>query len=275
MKNKPWLSLTATLLASLPLLGYGAATAEVLEDDELSASPASRTALVRIAAEKLEEWHYVAFGDSTTFVGGQGFIHYFKAMMEEDLGVRIQLHNWTSGSGGTTRQLAWLQSDELVREQLRNADIVTFQISTHGLEWALRGYEQGPEVCDEACLAQAFADYKAEAEQVFDAILALIDPRDCIVRAQDTYLVNVTHLKVTGTFDIYNRYWWDAQRHIHRLGEVRQVPVASVYRAFMGPAGTDDPAEKGWMYDITHASEEGARVMAQAMRGLGYSYATD
>jgi lysophospholipase L1-like esterase len=272
MKSKAWLPIAATLFATLPFTGCGAEAAEVPEDDEPSASPEPITAPTSIAEEKPEVWHYVAFGDSTTFVGGE--IYYYKEMVEEDLGVKIQLHDWTSGEGGATRLLVRLQSDELVREQLRNADLVTFQIPTHGLEPAMRGFEQGLEVCDEACLAQAHADYKAEAEQIFDAVLALVDPTETIVRAQDTYLVNVTHLKETGTFDIYNRYWWDVQEHIQRLGEERQVPVASVYRVFMGPDGNDDPAEKGWMYDITHANEAGAKVMAQLLRGLGYAYAT-
>lgn len=243
-------------------------------DEEFMASPSPPAAVTATAAVTPETWHYVALGDATTSTGGEGLIVYYKEMLEEDLGVAVELHNWTFRHGGTGKLLTMLQMDQQMREDLQNADIVTLQVPMDGLESALRSFDQVPESCDEACLAQAFAEYKADAEQVFDALLTLVDPTETVVRAHDTYLFNVTYLKEKGTLDIYNRYWLDAQEHIHTLGEAHQIPVAQVYRLFMGPSGNDDPAEKGWMLGITNPSEEGARVMAQLMRELGYAYAS-
>ena len=41
-----------------------------------------------------EEWDYVVLGDSSAW----GFPEYYAAHIEEDLGVKVTVHDWTVGS---------------------------------------------------------------------------------------------------------------------------------------------------------------------------------
>lgn len=240
--------------------------------------PAPRTGPTVIAEEDATEWNYVALGDSTVFTPSQAaMIVQYAEMLQDDLAIEVTLKSHASGHGGASGLIERLRSSEALREDLRNADVVTLQIPTHDLEPSCRLYDSEPESCGgedhQDCLREAFNQYKRDTETVFAEVTALCDPTEVLIRAQDTYLFNATHLKETGKLDVYNRYWRDAQEHVHIVAEQYDIPVAHVYDEFMGPDGTDDPAEKGWIGDITHANERGAEVMARLMRDLGYGYA--
>jgi lysophospholipase L1-like esterase/ketosteroid isomerase-like protein len=220
---------------------------------------------------------YVAFGDSTVVIPGIGMMGYYKEMLAQDLGVEINLVDRSFMSGGAPRLISLLDKPEL-REELGKADVITLQIPTHQLEGPMRLYFSDPEACggedNQDCLREAFNQYKQDTDLIFAKLMEVVNPTRQIIRAQDTYLFNVTAVKRVGNFEVYNRYWQDAQKHIHATAAKYGVPVARVYDAFMGPDGSDDPAEKGLMSDITHASSKGAKLMAQLIRELGYSYAS-
>ena len=238
----------------------------------------SRTALTAIAEQQPEVWHYVALGDSTVIIPGIGMMGYYKEMLEEDLGIDIILQNQAHGYGGATLLIQELDTPQL-REALQVADVITLQIPTHNLESPMRAYMADPESCGgedhQDCLREAFNQYQEDTDVIFAKLVEIVDPAQQIVRAQDTYLFNVTNIKESGDFDVYNAYWQAAQKHIHEVAEQYGIPVASVYDEFMGADGTDDPAEKGLMSDITHSSKEGAKLMAQLIRELGYEYRSE
>ncbi len=223
-------------------------------------------------------WLYIAIGDSTVVRPGIGVKGHYKEMLEEDLGVEVVLQSEAILSGGAKRMIEKLETTEL-QDALRSADVVTIQIPIHNMEEGLRLYDTFPEECGgddhQDCLRDTFNQYKADTNKIFEMIMTYVDPSKQIIRAQDMYLINVTWLKSSGKFEIYNAYWKDAQKHIHDVAAQYGIPCASVYDAFMGPNGTDDPAEKGLMSDITHASEEGAILMAELIRELGYDYYND
>jgi hypothetical protein len=220
---------------------------------------------------------YVAFGDSTVVIPGIGMMGYYKEMLEQDLGVEINLVDRSFMSGGAPRLISLLDKPEL-REELRTADVITLQIPIHKLEDPMRLYFSDPESCGgkdhQDCLREGFDQYMRDTDEIFAKLMEVVDPKQQIVRAQDMYLVNVTACKRVGNFEVYNRYWQDAQKHIHVTAAKYGVPVARVYDAFMGLDSSDNPADKGLMSDITHASSKGAKLMAQLIRELGYSYAS-
>lgn len=268
------------IVASLFLLAACASVAEPTEPP----APTPRTALTAIAEQNSTEWHYVAFGDSTVFYPrgsgspAAGMIYQYAHMLEEDLGVDIVLNSYASGSGGAEMLIDRVQSSDLVRDAVAAADVVTLQIPLHNLDPAMRLYRSDPEACggedNQDCLREAFGQYKRDTEAIFAEVTALSDPSEVLIRARDTYLFSVGELKESGDLEVLNRYWRDAQEHVHAVAEQHGIPVASVYDGFMGPDGTDDPAEKGWMMDdLIHPNEQGAQVMAQLMRELGYEYA--
>jgi hypothetical protein len=203
----------------------------------------------------------VALGDSTPRFPGIGMMGYYAEMLSQDLGVEINILDRSILSGGAPRLIEMLDKPEF-QEVLRAADIITLQIPTHELESPLRLYFMDPEGCGgedhQDCLREAFDLYKGDTDEIFARLMEIVDPSRQIVRSQDTYLFNATAIKESRDIEVYNEYWQDAQRHIHEIAQKYGVPVAAVYDEFMGPDCTDDPAERGLMGDITHASEKGA-----------------
>lgn len=269
------------IVASLFLLTACASATKPMEPPV----PAPRTALTAIAEQNATEWHYVAFGDSTVFYPrgtsspAPGMIYQYAEMLEEDLGVDIVLNSFASGSGGAAELIDRLQSSDALQEALEGADVVTLQIPAHNLEPSMRLYASDPQSCggedNQDCLREAFDQFKRDTETIFAEVTDLCDPSEVLIRARDTYLFNVTSLKESGDFDMHNRYWRDAQEHVHTVADQYGIPVAHAYDEFMGSEGTDDPADKGWMMDPYHPNEQGAQVMAQLMRELGYEYAPE
>ena len=221
------------------------------------------------------EWLYIAIGDSTVVIPGIGVMGHYKEMLEEDLGVEVILQSEAILSGGAVRMIDKLNSPEL-QAALQSANVITIQIPIHNLEGDLRLYESDPEKCGgndhQDCLRKAFTQYKADTDEIFALITAQVDLTKQLVRAQDMYMINVTALKESGNFEIYNAYWKDAQQHIHDVATQYGIPCASVYDEFMGKQGTDDHAEKAMMSDITHPSDMGSTLMAELIRELGYDY---
>jgi lysophospholipase L1-like esterase len=56
------------------------------------------------------------------------------------------------------------------------------------------------------------------------------------------------------------------------VAEYYHIPVARVYDAFMGEDGSEDPQDRGLIHDGRHTSPEGAALMAELFRDLGYEY---
>ncbi len=58
---------------------------------------------------------------------------------------------------------------------------------------------------------------------------------------------------------------------IVRAGRRYGIPTARVFRAFDGPSGDEDPAERGYLAaDGRHPSEKGKVLIAEELRKLGY-----
>ena len=69
-----------------------------------------------------KEWDYVVLGDSSAW----GFPKYYAAHIEEDLGVKITVHDWTVGGLSSGKLLSMLRDDGELREALNRAEVVTF-----------------------------------------------------------------------------------------------------------------------------------------------------
>jgi lysophospholipase L1-like esterase len=90
----------------------------------------------------------------------------------------------------------------------------------------------------------------------------------------DTWQIKVRETKETGSFEMYNAYWKEANAHIVDVGTSYGIPVARVYDAFMGETGMEDPRDLGLVgSDGLHPTKDGSDLMAEIFRNLGYEYA--
>lgn len=240
---------------------------------DTTVTPPIRTAPTVIAERGDEEWDYVALGDSITW----GFITQYAEMLEQDLGVKVSLHDWTQGGDHSSRLLERLRTDPDLRQALRDAEVITFEIPWNVVEEPCQTFEGIiPGVCGGAdnqdCLQAAFDTYKADTDAIIAEIVSLRSPSEALIRTMDTYQFWVRESKEKGTFDTINRYWRDANEHVIEEAARYHIPAARVYDAFMGKDGTEDPRREG-LTDGLHTTHEGVTLIAELFRELGYAYA--
>lgn len=83
--------------------------------------------------EEEEEWDLVIFGDSTAW----GFGKYYAAYIEEDLGIKVTVHDKTYPRQTAFGILKKLHDDEELRELVSGAEVVTFIGNPEGLDQRL------------------------------------------------------------------------------------------------------------------------------------------
>lgn len=222
--------------------------------------------------EATPTWDYVALGDSITF----GLAHHYARMLEQDLGVKVEVHNWARGGDHSSRLLERLRTDPQLRRDLREAEIITFEIPWNVFEAPVMTFWFGPPgtcggVDNQDCLREALETYMADTDEIIAEIVSLRSPSEALIRTQDTYQFQVRETKEDGIFEVINQYWKSANAHVIEVAARYDIPVARVYDAFMGIDGTEDPRDKGLIgADGIHTTTEGAVLMADLFRELGY-----
>ncbi len=237
-------------------------------------TPVPLTAATVIAARGDKEWDYVVMGDSLMF----GLMPRYAAHLERDLGIKVIQHDRTLGGDHSSGLLNRLRTVPELRREIREAEVVIFDIPIAVFEIPAYTYAFGsPGDCggtdNQDCLREALKVYKADTDAIIAEIVSLRSPSDALIRTMDTHQPMVEEWKAAGAFEVMNTYWQDANEHVIQVAGEHHIPVARVYAAFMGPNGDEDPRDKGYVYDGIHPTEEGADLMAELFRELGYEYA--
>jgi lysophospholipase L1-like esterase len=209
------------------LAGCGGQT-ETTVTPATSVTTSIRTAPTVIAERGDEEWDYVALGDSITW----GFIDQYAEMLEQDLGVKVNLRDRTAGGDHSSLLLERLRTDPDLRQALREAEVITFEIPWNVVKGPWQTYEGLiPGDCGGAdnqdCLRAAFDTYKADTDAIIAEIVSLRNPSEALIRTMDTYQFWVRESKEKGTFDTLNRYWRDANEHVIEEAARYNIPAAA------------------------------------------------
>jgi hypothetical protein len=228
----------------------------------------------------LEPLVYVAMGDSlgNTPDEPEGVMWQYAQRLEGQLGRQIDLRNRVVGSIPSSVMLERLRTDEGLRADLAEADVVTTDIPINvwieplktvsgwqGVDPANCGGEDG-----EQCLRDALDQYKADTDAIIDEIVAICDD-DVLIRLYDNFMINTGFKLETGTLDISNPYWKAGMDYVEESAARYGIPVAQVYDEFMGSGGTDDPYLKGLLLDDQlHPNADGAALIADLLDQLGY-----
>jgi hypothetical protein len=200
------------------------------------------------------------------------FANRYAKHIEADLGVKVTLHNWCRGSQSSTEMLSVLRDNQDLRNDLREAEVVTFLVSPRHLKSPhydyISGSCSGPDNQD--CLREALTLLKADTDAIFAEILSLCSPSDTIIRPMTYYNFVVNTWKEQGCFEDLNPYWVAHNEHLIQAASDHNVPVARVDLAFNGPNLDEDPSDKGYLSDGTHPNVEGGFLLADLHRELGY-----
>jgi hypothetical protein len=234
--------------------------------------PSPTATLVPTPTKGAAKWDYVALGESMSF----DMISRYAKILERDLGVSVELHDWARANDHSSSLLERLRTNERLRQALREAEVVTFQIPIGVIVGPFKTFEFGdPGECggddNQDCLRDAFETYMADTDEIIAEIVSLRNPSDAVIRAQDVYQIKVRETQETGSFEIINGYWRAANAHLIEVATRYGIPVARVYDAFMGEDGVQDPRDQGLILsDGLHPSPEGAALMAELFQAMGY-----
>lgn len=268
-----WIVLICVFFSLCTAFGNTSESQEASVKIGLSMETGRKTAYDMIEESGATEWDYVAMGDSVV----QDFVLLYAIKVEEDLGIRINIHNWTKGGDSSSDLLQRLKNNTELRKDLAEAELITIEVPWGVVADPCRIYEgQLTGDCggkdNQDCLRRGFGLYMSDTEKIFEEIVSICDPSEVLIRTMDTYQVQVGYSKRIGTFETINKYWREANTHLRKVANQYNIPVVNVYDAFMGETGTEDPGEKGLLYDGFHKTKEGLGLMTDLFLELGYAY---
>ena len=278
---------TATLLSDGRVLVVGGSSSPSAEVWAPGAGEPAADEVVGTSALQVEEGPlvYVPMGNSLTFFpmsGSDNFNARYAAMLEADFGVDVEVRPHTVPGQRTDDFLEQLRTDDRLREDLGEADVVTLLIPND--EWAepfstAAGAEgRDPSDCGgedhQQCLRDVIDSYKQQVDRIFDELTAIVDPAETLIRVQDFYQF-MTNAMTPEAFDLTYPYWREGQEYVEQVAGQHGIPVAQVFDDFMGTDGLyiDLVADGLVGPDGVHPSAEGAGRMATLVHDLGYDLA--
>ncbi|HCB49207.1 MAG TPA: hypothetical protein DEP47_06735 [Chloroflexi bacterium] len=244
-----------------------------------------RNAATLIAERSDTTWDLVALGDSTPTGYGVGadhsYVQVYAGYIEDDLGVDVAVHNWATN---TTRSVAgWVEevhNNEDLREDLRNAEVITIWLGWHNVIPSIgvgRGgpcYARADEV-DLDCLREVTNPMQDEFDQLLSEIVSLANPAETLILIADVGIPSlfVARWKEYGTLDLLKRQAYEVWRdYIIQAASKHKVHVAHTYEIVNGRNGNQEMPPEFMQSDGLHFNEEGHNLIADVHCKVGYEY---
>ncbi|HEX8130000.1 MAG TPA: DUF4214 domain-containing protein [Pyrinomonadaceae bacterium] len=228
------------------------------------------------AAQQAQVWQYTALGDSLAAGLNDsrgGYVPRFRDYVQADTGATVNLNN-RGVSGWTSADLLnALRTDESLRMQIANSQIVTWNIGANDFQDAARSYQSG--TCggtdNQNCLRATVASFKTNWNAIVAQILSLRSPSNTIIRTMDYYNPAVDLARAFGVLPVIKPYLDDVSRFIILSALNNRILPARIYMAFNGVSGDIDAARRGYMStDGVHPNDTGHDIIAGEFRALGY-----
>jgi lysophospholipase L1-like esterase len=223
-----------------------------------------------------QTWQYTALGDSLgagLYDSQGGYAVRFRNYVQADTGASVTLNN-RAVSGWTSAQLLnALRTDEILRTEIANSQIITWNIGANDFQDALTRFQTGS--CGGAdnqdCIRATVANFKTNWNAIVAQILALRSPTNTIIRTMDNYNPAVDLARAFGVFEIIKPYFDDVNRFIFLSALNNRILPARVYHAFNGINGETDAGRRGYLSsDGIHPNDTGHDIIAAELRALGY-----
>jgi hypothetical protein len=238
------------------------ATREPTPPPSVTAAPttSSRAAVVAPGAQ----WNYVALGDSSAMA----FPTHYARMMEEDLGISVKVIKWVRSGMTSAEVLYQLREDAQEREDVHQAQVVTF----YGNPLGIIGLRITSGLASDAydCSPEAIALYRSQMAAIADEILALRRGQPTLIRTYLRFMPFYRIWRETGQFDEYQRCVAALDAAVLEVGRERGIGVADCATALNGPKRDQDPNDRNLLEDGIHENSQGAEIVAEAFRRLGY-----
>jgi lysophospholipase L1-like esterase len=229
---------------------------------------------------------YTALGDSIGFglfaPIGDGYAPTYERLVEADSGASVKTVNLCIPGWKSSDLLRAIRGNLLFRVSVATSTIVTVNIGGNDLLGGRSAYKN--RTCGGAdnqnCLRTGVATFNANFNAILAEVRALRGSRNTIIRTMDVYNPFVNEDRAQDTwpndqgndFQVFKPYVDMVNSHIAATATARNIPYARVYLAFNGPNGNVDPGDRGLLaFDGLHPNGRGHRLIADLLRGLGYS----
>jgi lysophospholipase L1-like esterase len=224
-----------------------------------------------------QTWQYTALGDSLAAGLNDsqgGYAVRFRNYVQADTGASVTLVN-RGVSGWTSADLLnALRTDESLRAQIANSQIVTWNIGANDFQDALLRFQSGS--CggsdNQDCIRAAVANLKTNWNAIVAQILSLRSPSNTVLRTMDNYNPAVDLARTFGVLHIVKPYLEEINRFIFLSAINNRIGCARVYQAFNGVNGEADAGRRGYLSaDGLHPNELGHDIIASEFRALSYA----
>lgn len=222
-------------------------------------------------------WQYTALGDSLAFgiLDSQGgYVRRYRDDIATDTGKTVSLTNLGVNGAHSGDLLNSLTNNPNFRNDISASQVVTWDIGGDDLLHAINLFQNGQcgGVDNLDCVRSAVSSFLVNWDAIVQQILALRSTSNTIIRTMDIYNPFVTRLMIQGTFNTVEPFLDQVNQHIAASAKANGIPMAQVHLAFNGPNGEEDPIAKGLItVDGVHPNDNGHKVIADALRALGYA----
>jgi hypothetical protein len=217
------------------------------------------------------EWTVVVIGDSSMWNIGRPLA----SKIEEDMGVKVKLHEWVINSYSAGQVLLALETREKgLSEDLKNAEYVVIWVNPEGSDIPETPMDFG--ACfgmgtPGSCPPEAFEKFTANMEAIYARIFELRNGQPTIVRAVDFYNPLVSRWIKYGNFEKCNECWVNLSDATRLAAEAYNIPFLSRYDAYNGVNHDEDPREKGFIQvDGVHPTVLAGEYTADLLSKIGY-----
>jgi hypothetical protein len=220
-------------------------------------------------------WELTALGDSFAWL--TGWPTQYADMASVEFGVEVSVNGDVCLGGCTPDSLTRIRGSADLQSLITNAEIIILQPQLGRVvvpQWTSYfagdcGGEDGLE-----CFRQAEAEFHIYVEEFFDEVIALSQPGAVIrTTAAGSWAIDAFH---PGLRDIDPETFEVLLENILILGDQvaeaaanRCILTVDVSALFSGP-DYRQPIKPEYSNDGSHPSEEGSRVIAESLHGLGY-----
>jgi lysophospholipase L1-like esterase len=223
------------------------------------------------SASAAPRWQMVWFSDS----GAWGIAADWAKAIEQAHGVKVEVFDYIGygGLGSVSKVLARVRDDDRLRKQLAGAEVVMLYASADDL----------PLDFQKACLSmtstrrprpftdQTVAPFRERLTQLFDEVVRLRSGRPTLMRSLDLYVPVVADWHKAGVYRPCSRALQGVAAVQREVAAAHDVPLVSMYAAFNGPRGDQDPVQKGYVApDGIHTTAAGKAVILAAIEATGY-----
>ncbi len=216
----------------------------------------------------------VLMGDSVLLQPGPAI----RGRFQDELGVTLVLHSWINpdlakydaGGERSADLLARLRTDDRLRADVRAAEVLVFDVPFGALNDRCPD-PAVPAAELEACLARVIPRYRADADAIFQELVALRDPADAMIRVTDVWQFLWPTFNRAGTYDVVRPAWQAMNQAVADAAAHHGIPLVRAYDLFTGPDGDRDPVAAG---DVTsdefHLTGPGVQRFVEALAALGF-----